>query len=135
MTASVLLVAATALHAGFQLVVTLVVYPALAATPAERWPSTHAAHVHRIVPVVGLVYGSVLVAVCSRSGRRRGCAVGGGRGVHGGGRVTASWPRRRTDGSAGRLDERVLRRLVAADRVRLAAAVTAAVAALVAALR
>lgn len=64
-----LLVVATALHLGFQLVVTALVYPALlAAGPAQddderavraeaRWRLAHEAHRRRITPVVGLVYG------------------------------------------------------------------------------
>ncbi len=134
MTASVLLVAATALHAGFQLVVTLIVYPALAATPAERWPSTHAAHVHRIVPVVGLVYGSVLVAgavaILSGPGVAQGVAVA----ASGTAVVVTAAVAAPAHSRLGRgLDERVIRRLLAADRVRLACALVAASAALLAA--
>jgi len=55
-------VAATALHAGFQLTVTLVVYPALADVPAARWRSAHDAHSRRITLVVGVVYVAALVA-------------------------------------------------------------------------
>jgi hypothetical protein len=135
MTTDVLLVAATALHAGFQLVVTLVVYPALASTPAERWPAAHAAHGRRIVPVVGVVYGSVAVAVV--------LAVADGVRVAEGVAVAASmsafavtaFVAAPAHGRLGRgWGERVLRRLGVADRLRLVAAVTAAVAALAGAL-
>jgi hypothetical protein len=56
-------VAATALHLGFQLTVTLIVYPALADTPEDRWHEVHDAHSRRITPVVVVVYG-LLVAAC-----------------------------------------------------------------------
>ena len=57
------LVAATAVHAGFQLTVSAVVYPALAAVPASQWSATHDAHTRRITPVVGLVYLPLLAAL------------------------------------------------------------------------
>jgi hypothetical protein len=51
---------AAALHTGFQLTVTGVVYPALATrTPAE-WPAAHDRHRRSIAPVVLVVYGALL---------------------------------------------------------------------------
>lgn len=134
MTADVLLVAATALHAGFQLVVTALVYPALAATPRDQWADRHAVHSRRVTPVVALVYGSVLVAVAY--------AAADGVGVLGGvavaGSVTAfaltAFVAAPAHGRLGRgWDQRVLRRLVVTDRLRLLAAAVAAVAAVAAA--
>jgi hypothetical protein len=58
-----LLVAATAVHAGFQLTVTWLVYPALGDLAAAPWSSSHATHSRRIVPLVGLVYLAVVVTV------------------------------------------------------------------------
>ena len=58
----VALVGATALHAGFQATVTLVVYPALAAVPADAWDAAHDRHSRRIAPLVGIVYAAALVA-------------------------------------------------------------------------
>ncbi len=55
--------AAAALHLGFQLVVTAVVYPALAEVPDDDWTRAHDAHSRRITLVVGPVYG-VLAAAC-----------------------------------------------------------------------
>lgn len=52
--------AAAAAHLGFQLTVTLVVYPALAATPAEAWAQAHLAHSRRIAPLVGVLYAGLL---------------------------------------------------------------------------
>ena len=54
---AVLLVAATALHAGFQLSVTVLAYPALAEVERARFPRAHDLHSRRIVPLVGIVYG------------------------------------------------------------------------------
>ena len=48
--------AATALHAGFQATVTILVYPALARVPADRWAVEHERHSRRITPLVGIVY-------------------------------------------------------------------------------
>ncbi len=55
------MMAATAVHAGFQLTVTSVVYPALGAVSAHAWARTHEVHSRRIVPVVGLVYSAVAI--------------------------------------------------------------------------
>lgn len=62
MTSETALLAATALHAGFQLTVTLVVYPALREVPAERWGTAHDAHTRRITGVVVPVYLAVVAA-------------------------------------------------------------------------
>ena len=54
------LVAVSAAHLGFQVVVTMVVYPALADVPGGRWTAAHERHSRRIALVVGPLY--VLVA-------------------------------------------------------------------------
>ena len=128
------LLAAVALHAGFQLTVTTIVYPALASTPDDDWAEAHARHSRRIAPLVVLVYGAALVA----------CAL-----------ATAADPSPGTwmalAGTAvailvtatvaaplhGRLDRRdaaLLARLLVADRVRCAAACVAVAGALAAVL-
>jgi hypothetical protein len=53
------LLAATAVHAGFQLTVTTLVYPAL--FRASDWDAAHTAHSRAITPVVAVLY-AVLVA-------------------------------------------------------------------------
>lgn len=133
---TVLLVAATALHLGFQLVVTALVYPALLAAPEERWAAEHDAHRRRITPVVAVVYG-LLAAACGAQllgGPRDGwslLAVGACAAVV---VVTAT-----TAGPAhGALAARgrsaaLVQRLRRADALRLAGAVVAAAAAAVAA--
>jgi hypothetical protein len=57
---TVALLVSTALHAGFQLMVTFVVYPGLADVQPDRWPVAHARHSRRITPLVALVYGAAL---------------------------------------------------------------------------
>ena len=54
------LLGASAVHLGFQVTVSALVYPALAETPSDLWPAAHAAHSRRITWVVGPLY--VLVA-------------------------------------------------------------------------
>ena len=61
-TAPVVLLAATAAHAGFQAAVTVLVYPALARVPDEGWTAAHTAHSRAITPLVAGVYGLLAVA-------------------------------------------------------------------------
>lgn len=56
------LLAATAVHAGFQVTVTTLVYPALARVPPERWAAAHQAHSRAITGLVAVVYGALAVA-------------------------------------------------------------------------
>jgi len=58
----VLLLAASAAHLGFQAVVTVVVYPALASVRREDWSVAHEAHSRRISLVVGPLYLAVAAA-------------------------------------------------------------------------
>ena len=60
---SVVLLAATGVHAGFSVTVTRLVYPALLRVAPAGFARAHTTHSRTIVPVVGLVYGAVLVAV------------------------------------------------------------------------
>ena len=60
MSAETALLAAAAVHAGFQLTVTALVYPALFRAP--DWEVAHAAHSRAITPLVVLVYGAVVAA-------------------------------------------------------------------------
>ena len=135
MTATLLLVVATGVHAGFQLTVTVLVYPALARTGADDWTAVHAAHSRRITPLVAAVYGLLVVA---------GVAT-----VVAGPDDTATWVALAASAVAplatgtsaaplhGRLaaspDPRLLARLLRVDRVRAVAALVALVAATLAA--
>ena len=132
------LVAATALHAGFQAVVTLLVYPALAEHPAAGWRGAHERHSRRIVGLVGVVYASVLGACAYRltdpldvatviayagSALALGTTAFGAAPTHG-----------RLSSAAGPQDRApLLRRLLALDRIRLVGAVLALGASLAAA--
>lgn len=62
MDSSTALLAVSAFHAGFQLVVSVVVYPALADTTAASWAQVHDRHSRRIVAVVAPLY-PVIVGV------------------------------------------------------------------------
>jgi hypothetical protein len=129
-----LLVAATALHAGFQLVVTFLVYPAFAEVPADDWARYHAAHSRRITGVVVVVYGLAMLAaagVLVTSTWQVGTLVSvAATGLAVLVTMTVAAP---AHGRLGRgRSERDLATLVAADRFRLGAAVLAAVAALAA---
>ncbi len=128
--ASAALLAAACLHLGFQLTVTMVVYPALVRAP--DWATAHALHTRRITPLVALLYGALvttgawgLVDDLSCTGTWVG--VGGAAASI---LVTAlvAGP---THGrlSAGK-DDRLVRRLLVADRVRTAGAVVCAAGAL-----
>lgn len=129
-----LLVAATALHAGFQLVVTFLVYPAFAEVPADDWARYHAAHSRRISWLVAAVYGLALLAAAGvlasgtwQAGTLTSVAATGLAVLV---TMTVAAP---AHGRLGRgRGERDLAMLLAADRVRFAAAVLAVVAALAA---
>ncbi len=128
-------VAGLALHAGFQLTVTLLVYPGLAAFTPDGWQAGHARHSRLITPVVVLVYAAALAGCAAGTTHRAGlwgpalavsvaatlAAVG----------VTAAAAaplhRRLADH-----DPALIARLLRVDRLRGAAAVVAAAAALLA---
>ena len=134
-TATEALLAVSALHAGFQLVVSVVVYPALADVPPERWGPSHAAHSRRITWVVAPLYAAV-AAVCvwvlvtgpvdaATAVALAGHALAAG---------TTALVAAPTHGRLGRdgKQRELLRRLLLGDRVRTLGAVTALVASLVA---
>lgn len=58
-----LLVAAA--HLGFQLTVSLVVYPALREVDADAWPVAHERHSRRITPLVGALYVPLVLVLAS----------------------------------------------------------------------
>ncbi len=132
---TVALLASTALHAGFQLTVTALVYPALAAQPPGSWAAAHARHSGAITPLVALVYGAALVS----------CAGVVATGTDAAGlvavaatlvafAVTAALAAPTHGRLAGGPDPALLARLLSVDRWRCVAAVLAAAAALVSAL-
>ena len=127
----VLLVAATALHAGFQLVVTGLAYPAFAEVPADGWAVRHGRHTRRVTWLVVPVYGAVvvtsglvgLVPADGPSGWQVAALVATAAALLTTALVAGPAHHRL---AAGR-DPGVLRRLLRADRVRCAAACLAAV--------
>lgn len=56
------LVAATWLHAGFQVVITTLVYPTFRDIDDHDWSAFHLRHSRRISGVVALVYGALVTA-------------------------------------------------------------------------
>ena len=120
-------------HAGFQLTVPVLVYPALASRSASEWATHPHRHPRGIGPVVLLVYGALVssgaVLVADGPGAAGWVALAltvltfaltafGAAPIHG--RLTVR-------------DEALVRRLLVVDRWRCAAAVTATVAAVAAA--
>jgi hypothetical protein len=120
-----LLVAAA--HLGFQLTVTLVVYPALVEVPEDEWDRAHARHSRRIAPLVALIYVPLVLLLAWTLAAEPGAegawvaAAGGAAAVvttatlaapmHG--RLSAVPVRERPD---------LLRALVRADRIRMVGA-------------
>ncbi len=135
MTATEALLAVSALHAGFQLVVSVVVYPALGDVPAERWGPAHAAHSRRITWVVAPLYAAV-AAVCAwtllAGPVDAAVAVAlAGHALAAGTTALVAAPTHGRLGRDGRQRE-LLRRLLLSDRVRTLGAATALVASVVA---
>lgn len=124
------MVVATAVHLGFQVTVTLIVYPALAATPASTWATAHAAHSRRIAPLVVVLYAALLASVAAALLERPdlGVIVSA---------VAVALTFGLTAAGAGPLhvrlrgarDDALLRRLLWVDRVRTLAALAALIAA------
>jgi hypothetical protein len=132
-----LLLGATALHAGFQATVTLLVYPALADVPDELWTEAHARHSRRITPLVAVVY-VVLAVACAGALLHDPASPGpwvAGVGAAGAALATATVAAP-THGrlAPGRTPDLVAR-LLLADRVRFGAAVLALAGGLLTALR
>lgn len=131
--AGVLLAATGAAHLAFQATVSVVVYPALAAVPRDRWQTAHADHSRRITWVVAPLYVAV-AAACSWSiltgpSPWQWVAVGGNAFAALTTAAVAAPTHRRL---AGGHDPVLLRRLLAADLVRTTGALVAAVAGILA---
>ena len=132
MAAGLWLVAATALHLGFQLTVSVLVYPALADLTPEQWVIAHGRHSRRIVPLVVLTYAAALLTLAAafRAGPATGWLVASAAGTALALVATAS-------GAAplhGRLgaghDTALVGRLLWVDRLRTAGALLAAASAM-----
>lgn len=129
--ALLLLLAATWAHLAFQVTVTTLVYPVLAATPAASWRAAHDRHSRVIAPTVVVVYGALLVAsvlALSSAGSPAVLVAVGGVGLSLGTTALVAAPLHGRLATAAPTAER-LRRLLVADRWRTAGAAVAALAA------
>ncbi|QCW51902.1 hypothetical protein FE634_18535 [Nocardioides dongxiaopingii] len=119
---------ASVLHAGFQVTVTTLVYPALASRGAEDWQVAHDRHSRAIVPLVAVVYVALLAtgAFLLASGPDAVAWLGLG-GAASALAVTATLAAP-THGRLTDRDEALVARLLVVDRWRCAAAVLGAVA-------
>ncbi|GAA2597863.1 hypothetical protein GCM10010435_91510 [Winogradskya consettensis] len=130
-TAPVALLAAVAAHAGFQVSVTVLVYPALARVPGEGWTVAHAAHSRAITPLVAVVYGLLAAAsgwalFTGPGAWTLGCLAAVAVAVS----VTVVLAAPAHGRLAAGHDPALLQRLLRADRVRAVAAVLATLAAI-----
>ena len=131
--AAVALLAATTLHLGFQLTVTVLVYPALTRVPADSWSAAHDAHSRAIVPLVVLTYGALLATgawalLTTPVGTGLLLAALGTAATFATTAFVAA-PTHARLGREGRTDH-AIRRLLAADKVRAAGALLATAGAL-----
>ncbi len=126
--ALVSLLAATTLHLGFQLTVTVLVYPALSRVPVDQWSQAHAKHSRAIVPLVVLTYAALLASVVwslTTAPLTAGLLVAAlGIVLALGTTAAVAAPLHGRLGRDGRGD-RAIRRLLAADRLRTVGAVVA----------
>ncbi len=138
---AVLLVAATALHAGFQLTVATLTYPALARVARTARPDfarAHADHSRAIVPLVALVYAAVVVASLGAVLASPASVLAWSAGVASAGALLVTALRAAPlHGRLGRLgpEPDLVRSLLRADRVRTLFALLAAAAAVAHALQ
>jgi hypothetical protein len=123
---------ASALHAGFQATVTVLVYPVLADRGPDEWRLAHARHSRAITPLVVVVYGTLVVAgaslVLSGPDLLGWLALAAAAGALG----TTAAAAAPTHGRLADRDDALVARLLAADRWRCAFAVGGAVLATVA---
>lgn len=135
-TSLLVLLAATWAHLGFQVTVSSLVYPVLAATPSEAWRGAHDRHSRVITPTVGAMYAALLLGTAASLSTAAGPAVvaaAAGVALNLGTTALVAAPLHGRLAAAGPTPER-LRTLLVADRVRTGGAALVAVAATVAAL-
>ena len=123
---------ASALHAGFQLTVTVIVYPVLGDRRDEEWRAAHARHSRAIAPLVAVVYGALVVTggllVAAGPDAAGWLALAGAVGAI----ILTATAAAPTHGRLTDRDDALVSRLLVADRWRCACAVGGAVAAVVA---
>lgn len=132
MTAAVAFALATSFHAGFQLTVTVLVYPVLAERSPEEWRPTHERHSRAITPLVGAAYLAVLVSGGLLLASGPDAAGWFALVLTGLALATTAAAAAPTHGRLTAKDEALVARLLVTDRWRCAFAVLGAVAAVVA---
>ena len=110
--------AATAAHAGFQLTVTALVYPALVRIGPDDWERAHARHSRGIVPLVVLVYGALVVTSVPFVMHHHSVAAWLGFGGAWGAMLVTAVAAAPTHGRLVTPEPHLLRRLIVVDRVR-----------------
>lgn len=132
MTAVVAFALASALHAGFQATVTVLVYPVLGDRDSGEWRVAHARHSRSIAPLVGVVYVPLVISggvfVASGPDLAGWLALAGAIGALG---LTAA-AAAPIHGRLADRDDALVSRLLVADRARCVLAVAGAVLAVVA---
>ncbi|MFZ2016910.1 MAG: hypothetical protein WAV00_24095 [Nocardioides sp.] len=129
MSAATAFALAAALHAGFQLTVTVLVYPALASRTDEEWSAAHTRHTRAITPLVGAVYGALVVTGVALVRSGPGPAAWVALLAEATAMALTATVAAPIHGRLSRRDEPALARLLRADRGRCAAAVVGLVAA------
>ncbi|WP_307861615.1 hypothetical protein [Nocardioides xinjiangensis] len=122
-------------HLGFQVTVDLVVYPALAEVPDDRWAEAHARHSRRITPVVAVLYPALVgllgwTAVAGPLEAGTWMALLGAAVAAGTTALVAAPAHRRLASAPPEERPALVLRLVRADRVRTAGAAVCALGAL-----
>ena len=132
---AVALLGAAALHLGFQLTISTLVYPALVRSPQRDWAEVHDRHSRGVTPLVALVY-AVLVAAAAWAVLAGSLTVGSVVALAGAtvSLATTAFVAAPLHGRLGREGPvpTLLHRLVVADRVRTAGAVVCAAGAVIA---
>lgn len=118
-----------ALHTGFQLTVTLLVYPVLLRRDGRGWAAAHARHSRTIVPVVGVVYPALLLTGGALVVDGPGVAGWVALGATGLALVLTAGVAAPLHGRLASYDPRLAGRLLLVDRVRCAAVTAGALAA------
>ena len=109
----------------------MLVYPALANRTGGEWPVAHARHARAVTPLVGMVYGALVVTGAALLLSGPGPAAWVALAAEATAMALTATLAAPTHRRLARRDERALARLLRADRWRCAAAVIGLVAAVV----
>ena len=126
--------AAAAVHAGFQLTVTTLVYPSLVRVGPDDWERAHARHSRGIVPIVVVVYGALALTSAYLLDYHHDLAAWLGAGGAWGAMLVTATAAAPTHARLTTPDPPLLRRLIVVDRWRAGFACLALAGAVVTAL-